>query len=523
MKNQTVPSKKIMDLIKKNNQGIRLDVACGNNKNKGFIGLDIQKLDGVDIVHDIEVVPYPLPSECCSLILASHIVEHICPKKFLNVMNELWRIMKFDGQLAIAAPYGGSPGFQQDPTHCFSEDTEVLTEKGWELIEDVKLGQKVLTLNPETLVPEYRETKGLVNERFVGEMLHFKTKRMDLMTTKNHDLFFKSSGNGRDVWKKERADTFVGKSRKSRVGLGVIGGWQGKNMEYIEIPRVVRGGNNAAKKMPVRFQSKLFMQFLGWYISEGCTDVRVGKQYRILIYQSKEKNGDKYKEIVSLIKNLGFTPNCRDNVVSFSSKDVVSYLKSFGTSCYNKTIPKEIKCLSKSLLSRMLDTLIKGDGTKQSNGKGFIYATVSKQLADDVQEVVLKCGYRSTLYIEKRVGMWAILNGKSYPQVDIFLIGINKPSPVYYASPKKVKYDGRIVCVTVDKYHIIMVRRNGCAMWSGNCNQVNEATWMYFSPAPEHKILYDFYKPKPWKIEKNIWYENGNIEVLLSKAQEVKR
>ena len=117
MKYQTVPSKRIMDLIKSKNRGVSLDVGCGNNKNKGFIGLDIQKLEGVDIVHDIEVTPYPLPSECCTMILASHIVEHLNPKMFIPVMNEWWRLMRVGGQLAIAMPYGVSYGYVQDPTH----------------------------------------------------------------------------------------------------------------------------------------------------------------------------------------------------------------------------------------------------------------------------------------------------------------------------------------------------------------------------------------------------------------------
>jgi len=110
--------KNILMLIKKHRQGIKLDVGCGGNKQPGFMGMDIRPVPGVDIVHDIENVPYPLPAECCSIILASHLVEHICPKKFIDVMNEWWRLMKVGGQLWISMPYGKSFGFYQDPTHC---------------------------------------------------------------------------------------------------------------------------------------------------------------------------------------------------------------------------------------------------------------------------------------------------------------------------------------------------------------------------------------------------------------------
>jgi SAM-dependent methyltransferase len=109
----------IKELIEAN-KSIRLDIACGSNKQPGFVGIDIQALPGVDIVQDIEKFPWVLPDECASLAVASHIVEHIDPHgfTFVNFMNEIWRVLKVGGQLAITTPYAGSPGYFQDPTHC---------------------------------------------------------------------------------------------------------------------------------------------------------------------------------------------------------------------------------------------------------------------------------------------------------------------------------------------------------------------------------------------------------------------
>lgn len=124
MENKTLAFK-VLDKSKKkltlkDKKGIRLDVGCGESKQKGYVGLDIRKLEGVDIVHDMEIVPYPLPKESCLSIIACHVVEHINPAnfRFINVMNEWWRIMKPNGRLMITMPYGYSKGFLQDPTHC---------------------------------------------------------------------------------------------------------------------------------------------------------------------------------------------------------------------------------------------------------------------------------------------------------------------------------------------------------------------------------------------------------------------
>ena len=98
--------------------GILLDIGSGETKRRGFMRLDKRPLEGVDIVHDLEVFPYPLDTESCLTIIASHIIEHIKPWFFIDVMDELWRICKVDGQLAISMPYGYSEGFLRDPTHC---------------------------------------------------------------------------------------------------------------------------------------------------------------------------------------------------------------------------------------------------------------------------------------------------------------------------------------------------------------------------------------------------------------------
>ena len=105
--------------------GIRLDIGAGENPQEGFVTMDRRKLPGIDIVHDLEKFPYPLKDNSCLVIVGSHIIEHIKPWLTIDFFNELWRIMKPGGQLALSTPYAGSPGFWQDPTHCngFNEAT----------------------------------------------------------------------------------------------------------------------------------------------------------------------------------------------------------------------------------------------------------------------------------------------------------------------------------------------------------------------------------------------------------------
>jgi predicted SAM-dependent methyltransferase len=97
---------------------MNLDIGSGENRHEGFISMDKRNLEGIDIVHDLEIIPYPVEDESCEEILAVHIMEHIKPWLTVDVFNELWRIMKDDGLLHVEVPYAGSPEFWQDPTHC---------------------------------------------------------------------------------------------------------------------------------------------------------------------------------------------------------------------------------------------------------------------------------------------------------------------------------------------------------------------------------------------------------------------
>lgn len=128
---------------------LRLDVGCSTNKQKGWCGMDKRRLPGVDIVHDAQKFPWPLATSSCFQVLLSHLYEHIEPKYRIDLMDEIWRILRPDGQLLLTSPYAFSHGAFQDPTHypCPTEATftyfdpdcglyQVYKPKPWKLIQN---------------------------------------------------------------------------------------------------------------------------------------------------------------------------------------------------------------------------------------------------------------------------------------------------------------------------------------------------------------------------------------------------
>jgi predicted SAM-dependent methyltransferase len=95
-----------------------LDVGCGATKIKGAIGIDQFGLQNVDIVHDLNVLPWPIEGNSIDHIIFSHSISHL--RNICGVMGECDRILKRGGVIEIVAPHFSSDNFFTDPTHVFS-------------------------------------------------------------------------------------------------------------------------------------------------------------------------------------------------------------------------------------------------------------------------------------------------------------------------------------------------------------------------------------------------------------------
>ncbi len=111
---------------------IKLDLACGNNKKFGFIGVDISPDVKPDIVADLNIYPWTwVEDNSVFEIFSSHFIEHV--KSIESFMDECWRILVPMGTIHIIAPYYSSIRAWQDPTHVrpISEHTFLYYSKEW--------------------------------------------------------------------------------------------------------------------------------------------------------------------------------------------------------------------------------------------------------------------------------------------------------------------------------------------------------------------------------------------------------
>lgn len=92
----------------------KLNMGCGSDIRSGWINLDIASLEGVDVVHDINVLPLPFDDSNFDFVLCQDILEHL---EYIPLLEEIHRITKPGGIVEIRVPHFSSRFNFIDPTH----------------------------------------------------------------------------------------------------------------------------------------------------------------------------------------------------------------------------------------------------------------------------------------------------------------------------------------------------------------------------------------------------------------------
>jgi len=92
-----------------------LDLGCGFRKQGGMVGIDINPRSQADVIHDLNLFPYPFDDSTFDEILADNTVEHL--ENLPQVMEEIYRIAKPGAIIKITVPYFRARWAFVDPTH----------------------------------------------------------------------------------------------------------------------------------------------------------------------------------------------------------------------------------------------------------------------------------------------------------------------------------------------------------------------------------------------------------------------
>jgi GT2 family glycosyltransferase len=352
-------------------------------------------------------------------------------------------------------------GWGDDDDYCYDELSQVVTRGGIKFFKDVRRSDELLTLRDDGWM-EYQQPTRLIAKKADSELLHFRTRRLDLMVSPEQQLLvgyrYPSKGIDRapDFVRADQVNSRLWK-RQGRYFVKKNGGdWLGYS------PATVPFGDK-------EFQIEPLVELIAWFSAEGHVD----KTGEIRIAQSP-KNADNRERIADSMRALGLEPRIRKREVACRCRQLVEELRWCGPS-HERRVPLWLRELDRGLLRLFLETYMRGDGTRKKGGMALY--TSSHWMRDDLVEMILKIG-GSFSYSLQGGGPMRFTNGKEYDCRPVWHIQTYsaRAGRALLQKARLVPCDGWVYDVTVPNRRIYVIR-NGKGCWSSNCARAQLAGW----------------------------------------------
>lgn len=160
----------------------RINLACGQMRHEGYIGIDSVATEAADIVHDLYNFPWPFEDNSVYEFECSHFVEHIPIQLkdgsfgLIRFMEEVWRCLIPGGTIHITAPFYTSMRAWQDPTHTRAITDVTFTYFNKKMVEAMKMDHYSGKCNFEQLSRKYYitpEWEGAADEARTWATKHY--------------------------------------------------------------------------------------------------------------------------------------------------------------------------------------------------------------------------------------------------------------------------------------------------------------------------------------------------------------
>ncbi len=334
--------------------------------------------------------------------------------------------------------------FQFD--YCVDEETQALTSSGWRSVDDIKVGDLILSINPETMQSEWVDVIEMNVFDYEGDMSHWQSQTFDAMTTPRHKWIAEGSGvRGGHYTKKKGSFHFITTEELNNKKYKVL---------------TVGGGSPPEPISEDEYEDQ-FVELVGWYITEGSN---TATPKGITVAQSLSHNPEyvaRIRSISQYYSELGFTSTeyePRDNgwgpiVAFYFGEGIGDRVRSV---CPGKQLtPEFLVSLSGRQLQILFDTILDADG-RGSDAESWLLTQKDIGRSDSFQMLCSMLGFRSNLRLMASTGCH---------NVTAYRRGSRLHNDALHKST--VPYKGRVWCPTT-KYGTWMARRSGFTYWTGN-------------------------------------------------------
>lgn len=364
----------------------------------------------------------------------------------------------------------------QDPPHCFTEGTEILTDKGWKYFEDLTKEELIASVNIENgKFIGFEKPISFVKNDYEGKIYTYKSKNIDISVTPNHKLLGISVSKALD--RSRDYDTLEIIEPQQKIS-------DSKTLGEREMIMF------SAPKEPVIKDLKMYKegQLLGFFLGDGSARYKNSIRFRL----KKER---KKSYIINVLKGLGI-----DYTINFDSKNIYNIKANIGDYTvyydedYNKRIPENILfniINHVDFIAGLFDGLKNSDGSIKRNT--WVYDTFSTPLRDNI------------LFLCPLIG----LTGRENPSYNHHRISFLTNNKILVNDSRKPEskvliedYTGKVYCVETPS-HGIIVRKNGKVLITHNSSPfehtaraMNEDEYYSFvkgvSKNIDNTLVYDF-------------------------------
>ena len=336
------------------------------------------------------------------------------------------------------------------------DEGDVLTARGWVPIEDVEIGESVLTCDPQTRRLEWLPVASRTQHEHNGPILRYRGRGCYMSFTEGHKL----------VTAQGALVRYRDLPREAEI---MFGGWgiERPGIESFELP----GKSATLDKSPARLSGDDFCELMGWWVAEGWAARSSSKNARKHVCGIAQKNQRGRDMIRALLDRIGFRYQETPGGFIWRSRRWCRWLRQFGGSA-EKHVPKEIlEKASSGQLRIFLDAFLDGDGTWQ--GERAYAFTSSRKLADDLTTIGVLLGYAPHVFERQREGRSSpSLQVAFNPRTARRIYTDNRERKIRKLSNKtqvtREHHSGLVYCLGFERNHTFFLRQRGSVWLSGN-------------------------------------------------------
>lgn len=343
-------------------------------------------------------------AEATKVLYNTYITQKIV---FANAVGELCEATGADANSVISAITSGNrriissmymqPGMG-DGGGCLTPGQEIITYKGIKNIEDVEIGDFVLTDKGR-----FKEVISIFERKYSGDIYYFYVAghlSQPLILTKEHPVFVSKRicagkrevvtiNNNYDQYNrkptrlappKKYDEIDLLKASEIETGDAIISRVNHNKYQFTLPPSVQT--NKHYEPLMVKRADPEYMRLLGWYLAEGSTTFNASKyEVRFSLSADELEIGKWIKDMMLKWHGVScqlITKNNNLSVRCYSKRFGKEVLQLFNSRSYNKIIPYSWLNLPDEYLKELLRGMFAGDGSVDINK--FHFYTTSKEL-----------------------------------------------------------------------------------------------------------------------------------------------